>query len=75
MGFHRPGAGRDAGARRVRPGAAGRSLASAGRPAALAPQAKSVIWLFMIGGVSHVESFDPKPALNQFAGKTIAETP
>jgi hypothetical protein len=29
----------------------------------------------MVGGVSRVESFDPKPALNQFAGKTIAETP
>ncbi|KAA5541405.1 DUF1501 domain-containing protein [Roseiconus nitratireducens] len=40
-----------------------------------APKAKSVIWLFMRGGVSHMESFDPKPALNQYAGKTIAETP
>jgi len=40
-----------------------------------APRAKSVIWLFMIGGASHLESFDPKPALNKFAGKTIAETP
>ena len=40
-----------------------------------APKAKSVIWLFMIGGVSHLESFDPKPALNKYAGKTIAETP
>jgi hypothetical protein len=40
-----------------------------------APKAKSVIWLFMNGGVSHVESFDPKPMLNQYAGKTIAETP
>ncbi len=39
------------------------------------PRAKSVIWLFMNGGVSHVESFDPKPMLNKFAGKTIAETP
>lgn len=39
------------------------------------PKAKSVIWLFMNGGVSHVESFDPKPMLNQYAGKTIAETP
>src|SRR5262249_46175055 len=45
-----------------------------GRPH-FAPRAKSVIWLFMIGGASHLESFDPKPALNQFAGKTIAETP
>src|SRR5688572_2450463 len=32
------------------------------------PRAKSVIWLFMNGGVSHLESFDPKPALNQHAG-------
>src|SRR4051794_20629360 len=38
-----------------------------------APKAKSVIWLFMVGGVSHVEGFDPKPALNEYAGKTIAE--
>lgn len=41
----------------------------------IAPQAKSVIWLFMIGGASHLESFDHKPTLNRFAGKTIAETP
>ena len=39
------------------------------------PKAKSVIWLFMNGGVSHMESFDPKPMLTQYAGKTIAETP
>ncbi|MCP4886858.1 MAG: DUF1501 domain-containing protein [Planctomycetaceae bacterium] len=39
------------------------------------PRAKSVIWLFMRGGVSHMESFDPKPALNQYAGKSILETP
>jgi len=40
-----------------------------------APRAKRVIWLFMRGGVSHMESFDPKPALNTYAGKSIAETP
>ena len=40
-----------------------------------APKAKSVIWLFMNGGVSHLESFDPKPMVTKFAGKTIAETP
>jgi hypothetical protein len=39
------------------------------------PKAKRVIWLFMLGGVSHVESFDPKPALNKFAGKSIGDTP
>jgi hypothetical protein len=45
-----------------------------GRPQ-FAPKAKSVIWLFMRGGVSHMESFDPKPLLNQYAGKSISETP
>jgi hypothetical protein len=39
------------------------------------PKIKSVIWLFMLGGVSHVESFDPKLALNKYAGKTIDESP
>ena len=39
------------------------------------PKAKSVIWFFMVGGTSQVESFDPKPALNEHAGKTIAESP
>ena len=39
------------------------------------PKAKRVIWLFMRGGVSHMESFDPKPMLTKFAGKSIDETP
>ncbi len=39
------------------------------------PRAKSVIWLFMNGGVSHMETFDPKPMLTKYAGKTIGETP
>src|SRR5438105_14128910 len=45
-----------------------------GRPH-FAPKAKSVIWIFLCGGVSHVESFDVKPELTKFAGKSIAETP
>ena len=45
-----------------------------GRPV-IAPKAKSVIWLFMMGGTSHMESFDPKPALNKYAGKTLDESP
>jgi hypothetical protein len=45
-----------------------------GRPH-LSPRAKSVIWIFMMGGVSHVESFDPKPVLTRYAGKSISETP
>lgn len=40
-----------------------------------APRAKSVIWIFLCGGVSHVESFDVKPELTKYAGKSIAETP
>jgi hypothetical protein len=35
------------------------------------PRAKSVISLFMSGGVSHVDTFDPKPALNKFAGQPL----
>ncbi|MCA9132835.1 MAG: DUF1501 domain-containing protein [Planctomycetales bacterium] len=38
-------------------------------------KAKSVIWLFMIGGASHLESFDYKPALNKYQGKSVDETP
>jgi hypothetical protein len=40
-----------------------------------APRAKSVIWIFMAGGVSHVESFDPKPALDKYNGMSISDTP
>lgn len=41
----------------------------------IAPKARSVIWLFMIGGTSQMESFDPKPDLNRYQGKSIDETP
>ena len=34
-------------------------------------RAKSVIFLFMTGGVSHVDTFDPKPALTRDHGKEI----
>jgi hypothetical protein len=54
---------------------AGEAIVSSPAIAQVAPKAKSVIWLFMIGGTSHMESFDPKPALNQYAGKTIEESP
>ncbi len=40
-----------------------------------APKAKSVIWVFLSGGYSHLETFDPKPALNEHAGKTFDKTP
>jgi hypothetical protein len=37
----------------------------------LPAQAKSVIFLFMEGGPSHLDTFDPKPALLDLAGKPI----
>lgn len=52
----------------------GAETSQLGRPH-FKPKAKSVIWLFMNGGYSHMESFDPKPMLTKYAGKTIAETP
>lgn len=36
------------------------------------PQAKRVIFLYMTGGVSHVDSFDPKPVLFANHGKQIS---
>jgi hypothetical protein len=38
------------------------------------PKAKSVILLYMSGGVSHVDSFDPKPLLNKLHGKPMPVT-
>jgi hypothetical protein len=37
-----------------------------------APRARHVIFLFMNGGPSHVDTFDPKPALAQYQGQTPA---
>ena len=34
-------------------------------------KAKRVIHLFMNGGPSHVDTFDPKPTLEKFAGKEL----
>src|SRR4026209_749596 len=39
-----------------------------------APKAKSVIFLFMEGGPSHLDLFDPKPALDKLAGKPMPES-
>ncbi len=38
------------------------------------PRAKRIIWLFMHGGPSHVDLFDPKPELIRFAGQPIPES-
>lgn len=38
------------------------------------PKAKNVIFCFMDGGVSHVDSFDPKPKLGELDGKPFTES-
>ena len=38
-----------------------------------APKAKRVIHLFMNGGPSHVDTFDPKPELTKWHGKTLPD--
>ena len=38
-----------------------------------APRAKNVIFLFMCGGASHLETFDHKPALKKYNGKLASE--
>jgi hypothetical protein len=43
----------------------------AARPPHFAPRARSVIFLFMEGGPSHIDLFDPKPALNRLAGQKL----
>ena len=36
-----------------------------------AARAKSVIWLFLEGGPSHLDLLDPKPLLNELAGQSL----
>jgi hypothetical protein len=62
-------------------GMVGQSLAQAGavpsdaaeppRKLDFEPRAKRVIFLFMNGGLSQVDSFDPKPALDKYHGKPL----
>lgn len=47
-------------------------LLQAGQGAQHAAKARHVIFLFMAGGPSHVDLFDPKPMLKQFAGQRPA---
>src|SRR3954471_2505023 len=41
------------------------------KPPHFKPKAKSVIWLFMEGGPSHVDLFDPKPKLTEMSGQPM----
>jgi len=59
-----------------RPSAASETGASADSPLArksphFSAKAKACIVLFMYGGVSQVDTFDPKPALSRYNGKPI----
>src|ERR1700728_4057952 len=47
-----------------------RACADESRPH-FAPRSKNVIFLFMDGGVSHVDSFDPKPELDKRDGQAV----
>jgi hypothetical protein len=41
------------------------------KPSHFKPRARAVISLFMSGGVSQVDTFDPKPALDKYAGQPL----
>lgn len=45
------------------------------RAAHFRPQAKRVIHFFLNGGPSHVDTFDPKPMLSRFAGRSVSDNP
>ena len=44
------------------------------RPSHFQARARRVIYLFMHGGPSHVDLFDPKPGLSRFAGQPLPES-
>lgn len=50
------------------------SSEAAAVPPHTAAQARSVIFLFMEGGPSHIDLFDPKPELNRLAGQKIPDS-
>lgn len=68
--FASPASAADAAAH-AKPGAAAFVNPMAPKPPMLPAKAKSVIFLFMYGGPSHVDTFDYKPKLYPLDGKTI----
>src|SRR5882762_10305826 len=46
----------------------------AAKPSHFAGKAKSVIFLFMVGAPSHIDTFDPKPALKKYEGQPLPES-
>ena len=55
-------------------GAASRSNPLAAKPQHFPGKAKSVIFLFMVGAPSQMDTFDPKPALKKFEGQPLPES-
>ncbi|MEX0676680.1 MAG: DUF1501 domain-containing protein [Pirellulales bacterium] len=51
-----------------------RSRPLAPKPSHVEPRARRVIYLFMHGGPSHVDLFDPKPELIEYAGQPLPES-
>jgi hypothetical protein len=51
-----------------------RALGPAERAPHFPPTARRVIFLFMEGGPSHLDLFDPKPLLNELAGKPLPDS-
>ena len=43
------------------------------KPPHFTPRAKHLIFLFMNGGPSHVDTFDPKPELHKYAGQGVPD--
>ena len=50
------------------------SVAAPAIPRQIAPKAKRVIFLYMAGGPSHLETFDYRPKLAELGGKTMPES-
>src|ERR1700731_2246294 len=46
----------------------------AAKPAHFQGKAKSVIFMFMVGGPSHLDLFDPKPELTRQHGKPLPDS-
>ena len=44
------------------------------RPFHVPPKAKRVIWLYMAGGMTHLDTFDPKPKLAAMNGQPMPES-
>jgi hypothetical protein len=46
----------------------------AAKPSHFPAKAKSVIFLFMVGAPSHIDTFDPKPALKRYEGQPLPDS-